>query len=442
MREKFGVGMFVDEDHELASTSLDLFSMPIVDNSLIHGNNLTIYPTVSVKNNNGPYEFFIPSDGNDYTQLNMTRLQGEIEIVKKADETTLPAAADNVAVINMLPSTMFRQIEVELNEHQIADLSTPTQAWKSYIQTQLSYSEEAKNTHLVTWCYVKETPGKEETLTIAAADGSKAFIAKNTMIKTKVRFSTILHIDFFQSQRLLIPGMTIKLRFVRNDDAFSILAPTDIWKVKLNDLKLKIQRVTIDPEISNSIENKLQSTPICYPIIQSKIKTFLLNTGTQSERISNVYRGVLPKTVYIALLDSAAFNGTVNKNPFVFKDFGLNYFNLYINGEPFLNEAWQPDFANGDFIEIYQHFIDNIGISHSSDSVGITVEDFKSNCCFFAFDFSPDLSNGIHMYGNKTGSLDIQLGFKAPLAQNINCLIYGSFNEAIIIDKNRNVSVI
>ena len=40
-----GVGTFVMEDHELASSGLALFDVPIVDKSLVYGKFLTIYPT-------------------------------------------------------------------------------------------------------------------------------------------------------------------------------------------------------------------------------------------------------------------------------------------------------------------------------------------------------------------------------------------------------------
>ena len=41
---KAGVGTFVTEDHELASSGLALFDLPIVDTSLVSGKFVTIYP--------------------------------------------------------------------------------------------------------------------------------------------------------------------------------------------------------------------------------------------------------------------------------------------------------------------------------------------------------------------------------------------------------------
>jgi hypothetical protein len=81
MSENQGIGTFVHEAHEMGTSALDLFSSPEQETALIYGKQLTLYPT-SVLTSDGPVEFLIPSDSTDFTALNKTRLEGEIEVTK------------------------------------------------------------------------------------------------------------------------------------------------------------------------------------------------------------------------------------------------------------------------------------------------------------------------------------------------------------------------
>ena len=212
-----GVGTFVTEDHELASSGLALFDSPNVDSSLLHGKFLTIYPT-SVLSDNGPFDFTIPSDGLDYTDLPYTRLEGCIEVLKP-DGTAVTDTELN-ALVNLYPHSLFKQIECSINNVQIADLSTPTYAYKSYIETLLTYPKHVKETTLALEHFDKDLIDKEENYTL---NDNATFKARHLKAKGgKLYFSNLLHLDFFHSMRLLMPGCELKLKMLRNSDTFSL----------------------------------------------------------------------------------------------------------------------------------------------------------------------------------------------------------------------------
>jgi hypothetical protein len=233
----------------------------------------------------------------------------------------------------------------------------------------------------------------------------------------------------------------LKLKFIRNDDKFSILGNTLVTKIKVKELFLTIRRVTLDPMEDTKIISDLEKGPAAYPIDQSKIKTFTIPAQLKNHNISQIFRGQLPRSLIIGFVDMEAFDGAVNKNPFVFEHFKLNYFNLFINGAPVLPTVLQPDFVNKKAIREYRWFIDNIDILHSNESNGISFEDYISNSCFFAFDFTPDLCNSFHDHGAKAGVIDLHVGFHEALTKNITCICYASFKEVITINKNRQVSL-
>ena len=434
---KAGVGTFITENHELASSGLALFDQPIIDSSLLQGKFITIYPS-SVLQDNGPFDFIIPSDGQDFTDLPFTRLEGCIEIVS-SDGTKLKDADLN-AYVNLLPQSLFKQIEVSVNNTQIADLSTPTYAFKSYIETVLTYPKDAKETTLLLEHFNKDTLEKENIFTLL---NSISFNKRNQFAKKgKIYFSMLLHIDFFLSTKLILPGCEIKLKFIRNSDTFSLLGDTLQAKIKFHELKLMIRRVTVEPTIASKIEDAISKTPAIYPITQSKIKTFLIPKDVRQERISNIFRGVLPRSIIVGFVTTDAANGAINANPFKFEHFNLNHFQMYINGDPLLTEAFQPDFTNLKFFREYRWFMDNLGWAHDKESNGVTMAEFKTNTFFLPFDLSPDLSNGATLSQLKEGSLDVLVSFSENLAQNVQMIVFATFNELLLIDKDRNVTLV
>lgn len=436
MTSNSGVGTFVTEAHELVSNGLDIFNGPTVDSSLLHGKTFTIYPS-SVITQTGPYDFIVPSDGQDWTDLPFTRLEGLIEITK-ADGTAL-GDTDLNAYVNMLPHSIFKQLEVYINNTLVSDLSTPTYPWKCIIEKILSYPEDVKKTALQLEMYDEEDLGKENTFT----KDSKVFKKRHAKaVKGKCYFSVVLHSDIFHSVKYLMPGCEMKLKLIRNTDDFVILGATKIAKTKISELCLQVRRVTVDDVLLDKLESTLTSKPAIYPLTPGRIKTATIYKEIKVDRVSNLYRGILPKSIIFCFVKSKAFDGDVASNPFVFEHFDLNGFQVYVNGEPHFAQPLQPDFDSDKYFREYRWFLDNIGLGHGSNSVGIDMETFKTNKFFIPIDFSPNLSNGFDLTPPKEGFIDVMISFKNALPQNVTMIAYATFNEILTIDKDRRVTLV
>lgn len=436
MSEKRGIGTFINDEFELGSNSLDLFTVPPVDTTLVAGKSIKIYPNNAL-NDLGPFEFIIPNEGVDYTILPLTRIEGELEVVK-ADGSAL-AGTDAVSVVNLFPISIFKQVECEINNVQICDLSTPTYAYKGFLETHLSYGEEAKSTHLKTSMYIKDTLDKENNVNLA---DETAFKTRNALIQgKKVFFSSLVHVDLFQCNRLLIPGCQIKLKFIRNDDTFSLLGATAGPKIKIHNLYLNLRRVTLDQKLHERNEKQLETTPAYYNITQSKIKTYVINSGTQSLTIPNIFRGNLPRSLMFGFVDARGFNGTISVNPFKFENFKLKYVNLKKNSEPVVGTVFQPNFSSGNYIREYRFFMDNIGIAHDNGTNSISPEEWAKNSNLWVYDLTPDLCNSFHLHKTETGNIDLDIAFEDATTKNIQMIVYASFNEAVLIDFERNVTI-
>ena len=439
MADKHGIGTFVNEAHELATNGLDVFSMPAIEAGLIHGRQLTLYPT-TVLTSDGPVEFVIPGDNSDMTILPLTRLEGEIEVTKP--DGTAFADTDKISIVNLFPQSIWKQIECSVKDVQINDLSTPTYHYKSFIETHLTYGDDMKNSTLQD-CeyYLKDSCEKENVMLVGDAEAkNEGFMKRKKYFQgQKIYFSMILHIDFFNSQKFLIPGVEVKLKLIRADDNFSIISNVEA-KIKINKLQLKIRRVTLDPTVLSALESTLNNTPTVYPLCKSVIKTHLINAGISNTQIGQIVRGKMPRSFILGFVNAKAYDGNRGKNPFVFENFDINNINILINGEPLNPSIFQPDFATGNYVREYRWMLDNIGL-HQNGTNSISKEEFKNNSCFIPFDLSPDLCNNYYLHGVEQGTIDIQLGFKTALTENIYCLMYASYDEILSIDKNRNVSI-
>jgi len=441
MADKSGLGTLVTEEHELGTSALDLFSDPPMEGAQLAAKEQTVYLTTPL-NNHGPYEFIVPNDSTDFIQLDQTELYGQVSVTK-ADGTALDVE-QYTSVVNNFPQSLFKQVELYLNGTCVTDLSTPMYAYKAYLENHLSYGNDIKETTLYTReLYLKDTAGDE-------GDGQAELSIKDKLTTTGIgkrlsvltkpfSFNMKLHVDFLGSVRYLIPGVEMKFKLLRNSDTFSLIAKAAGCKIEIKKLELKIRRIVVDPKVGAALEAGLDKSPAKYPIALSKLNMFQINSTTQSLQIPNVIRGKLPRSLLFGFVRADAYDGLVTRNPFVFQHFTLNYLNVYINGDPLHPIPIQPDWDDNNCVNEYVRFLNNIGM-HQTHTNGLTLKDYKENTCLFAYDLSPDLCNSFYRHPTEHGIFDISLSFKTALTTNVKLITYATYDETVLIDKNRNVS--
>ena len=70
----------------------------------------------------------------------------------------------------------------------------------------------------------------------------------------------------------------------------------------------------------------------------------------------------------------------------------------------------------------------------------ISREDYSGGYALYAFDLTPDLSEGgDHFNLSRDGSVRIDLKFANPLPNTINVIAYAEFENLIELDRNRNI---
>ena len=69
----------------------------------------------------------------------------------------------------------------------------------------------------------------------------------------------------------------------------------------------------------------------------------------------------------------------------------------------------------------------------------ITREDYRKGYALYAFELSPDLAEEEHFNLTKQGTVRMELNFGAALLKNVAVVAYAEFENAIKIDRSRNV---
>ena len=237
------------------------------------------------------------------------------------------------------------------------------------------------------------------------------------------------------------PGVKIEIDFERNPDSFCLLSdkPVANFKIELGDLRLTVNRIAAGDSILKyyhaSLQNKLQPR---LPIDRSMLKTYTVSSGNSDLSEYNIISGKqLPEQVIVAIVDEDAHRGVITKNPFNFKDFNLTEASLVVNGVHEPQEVYKLNKTTGDKVDLYEHFLENTGISNDDREFGITMDDYYGGSFMLVWDRTPDKCNRFHRHVMDSGSMSINLKTSTPLPNTVTVIVYATYTKDLIIDGDR-----
>ena len=185
----------------------------------------TDFHPVSNISDGGPIEFHVSGNGGKYTDLANTQLHVKVKIVK-ADGAALDEN-EKVGPVNLLLHSLFSQIDVFLQDCLVST-SNNTYPYRAFLETLLSYGEEAKQSFLTSELYYKDTAGKMDV-----ADPTLAGVGANMGLKNRYSFTKQsheidlcgkLHSDIFTMDRHMINGVDLKIKMIRTKNTFCLMA--------------------------------------------------------------------------------------------------------------------------------------------------------------------------------------------------------------------------
>jgi hypothetical protein len=391
----------------------------------------------------GPIRVHREADYDTFIDLSQTILEVSCKITK-ANKGKL-VAADKVGTENLPLHTLFSQVDLELNG-KVVSSSTSTYAYRAYMETLLTYGADAKNSWLTAsgW-YDSPTLGPNPL----ASGGDQPDGLQQLMnifgSGKEVTFMGRLHADMCNQDRFLIPGVNIDLRFIRNNDKFIILRPTDFtenYKIEVTNLSVWFRQLNVTDETKVAFEQQIQRQPCSYPLIRTELRTFGMSTGVKGFEEDNVFNGQLPRRIVVGMVSDKAMAGDYSESAFLFGDYDISYMALSVNGKQVPHAPLQMDMTGGlgytatrGFISLYT----GIGKLFKDEGIDISLLKWNSNGkTLFAFDLTPHQTTDCFTQ-RRRGNLRISLRFDTALAQPINLIVYAEFENIIQIDGNRNI---
>lgn len=441
-----GIGPFAHQDIDGVSNSLDLWGKNIRDVSLQNCWEYTFYPTTT--DSAGPYFFTIPAEPQRYLDLSSFRISGKVKIQQQhaTDGSWGPLASTKLSICNLLPASLFRSAEMNMNGKVVTFISTPMIGMKTYMEKICSFSSEAAKTHLYCDRFEMDTP-KKWTMATAADDVNAGINKRKQWIAGSkwMDFNMQPHIDLCHVGKLLPDKVDLTLTMIRNEDSYSLISvPAETalkFRIVIEDLALSMRKNEISPVILNDNNARFARGQLAkYPLTRNILRTKSLSSGDSYARLDNVFAGVLPNLLLMGIVTTDSYVGKRESNPYEFKNCNMKEVYVLFNGRSIPANPLKVDFAeDGEQIaNAYRHFHDNLNLQGNQGSI-ITPELFKHGCTLFSFDFSVDRCSGAHVHPQESGSITVCLKFAEALDKAYTVVFYASYDDVLTIDGDRQV---
>jgi hypothetical protein len=198
---------FVHHDsQECTKSELDLFIVPGTQTSVEKGLWQEYYPIASL-DGTGPVEFVVPGTPEEYVDLAHTQLYLRVKVTKS--DGGVPSEEDLPGPVNLFMQALFSQLDVFLNDKQVTSASN-TYPYRAYLETLLSFGSDAKQSHLASQLYYKDTAGFID----GTSEQNTARKMRTGLLKDSgfsMELLGPLHADVFHQDRLLLNQVGVSL---------------------------------------------------------------------------------------------------------------------------------------------------------------------------------------------------------------------------------------
>jgi hypothetical protein len=415
-------------------SELDLFNDVPLQLGIDSSSFVEIHPVSSLSDKT-PIEFYISGNGEHYLDLAHTILHIRLKVTKKNGSDL--ADADAVAPVNYILNTMFSECSIFLNDKQVA--SQNNYSYRALVESLLFYSKSGQDNLLSAGLFAKDTASQHDVMTAA----NKGYTTRSERCKTSQSLDLVgpLHFDLATQPKLLINGVNVRIKLERHKDVFSLMSANENYKINVQLAKLYIRKVSVAPSILIAHEKALEKGVIKMPIRRIDVKSFAISSGLQSTTIANAFIGQLPTRLILGFVSNAAYNGSINKNPFKFHHYNLNYLCILNGAQMIPSKPYQPNFEKNLYGRSYLSLFTDLNRYHNSPNVNITFDEYKGGYTLYAVDLTPDMaSNESHISINKSGNIAIDIKFGSALPETVTLLVYAEYRNVIEIDKSRGVT--
>ena len=266
--------------------------------------------------------------------------------------------------------------------------------------------------------------------------------SKNIYLVTRI-FSSI-----FDQEKYLPPHTKLYISLEQNKPAFSLMskhagANDDTYKIEIVNCDLYARIVDVDASINKEIESvSFQGNSMLYPMRRVKMEQHRIPANMRDLSVSNLLLGEteLPRKIYIAFVRHDACNGSIEKDPFNYQDFGMDSIGLRVGGVERPYPSFKCNFDEGNVVLPYWSLLETAGFYGSDRELGITLNNYPHRNAFFGFDLtSTQTPAGLCFESAETQSLEIDAHIRVAKAYPIEMIVYAEYDAEMEIQPNKKV---
>ena len=291
----------------------------------------------------------------------------------------------------------------------------------------MMHSEDSKETQMQTQGYYKDTAGYMDS-TDPVMGGNFGLTQRFIWTKDGHSFDMegCVYNDAMQQERLILNGVPLNIKLFPSSNEFVLMSDTNTYKVDIRDAVLKVCHVRPNNAIVVGHDSALSKGNAIYPIMKSNIKTYSVAAGIQSFSQDDLFQGEVPTRVIVTLTSSAAFNGSLNRNPFNFENMGLNFLALYVDGESRPATPLMPNYKTNNYISEYLTLFSGTGKLSKNDGNYITKDDYPQGYAIYVIDMDSNHTKDFVSLSRR-GHTRLVVRFQDPLPEPVVVLAYGQF---------------
>ena len=409
-------------------SNLALFAPVKVDTGIEKVEWIDYRPTSQISRGSA-IDFFIPGNGQNYIDLQKTKLYMKVRILKK-DGTSI-TDQDSVGFVNLPHASLFKQCEIQMQHVNVETLNG--YAYIGLLNTYLESTDSELRSKRQSELYFQDDGSHMDATTTNTGNGGlmqRATLTENGRI---AEMEGPIHAGLFQQKRLLINGVSINIKFYPSPDTFALMSSDPNYVVDIIDIKLKVCNVAVNSDVIVAHAETLKNIPAIMPFTEKNIKSYSIPSGVMSWNGENIYTGDIPQKVVVALTSAEGFSGSFQKNPFNFDHMDVSSIGFYVDGVSLPRPPLKTNYRAGQYVEAYHNMISQ------TEGICITREEFPKGFSLYVFQI--ESASKTIMSKSKKGHTRLNIEFAEPLPSATNVIVYSYFNKILEIDYARNVSV-
>lgn len=444
------------ESQECAKSELDLFGVPPTQTSIENANYVNYHP-VTTLDRGGPIEFVVKASPNVYLDLSRTVLYLKTKILYQNGSAIAKVAATDegfaktiVSPVNYFHASQFRNIEVYVNGKTVNHPDNMYH-YRSYLETTLTYSEEAKNGQLRAALYHMDCGDNLDWNTGDFTDDdididsieNVGLYSRFQATKFSKTFETFgrIHSEMFVQPKLLPGKNELRIRLHRADPDFCLFGRDENakYRITIESAVLMMRHCTIAPHVALAHATAIRTKNIKYPVRRVEMKFFTKGAGQGDITESNLVNGQIPKRIVIGLVETDAFNGKITSNPYNFQNFNTDKVVLRLNGMPVPFEELEMNFDNDCYYQGYLSLLQGTGKLHEDQGFAINPSQYKNGYSLFSFDLTSDQSACGTFDLATEGKLSLDIKLHSSSTKSITIIAYLEYDAIYEIDAQGNV---